>query len=375
MTPVVILSHSAARSGGELALARVAPILAKSLDLRVVCFEDGPLVEDLESAGLEVSVVPLDPAARELRRRGLGRSSFRAYRALLELAFRPALRSLVEGRALYSNSQKAHVVAGVLRATGHPGPWFVHQREYLSVNTLGVLPWVVAQTTAAASTQVIANSESTVRSIRLVRSSRKVVVSSPIDIDRFKAARGSRSSSGVLRVLMVGSLVPQKGADLLLHALSECSPSDRLQVRFAGAAHFGDDDYARHLQWEADQICRSNPHISIAFLGHVPEVPRLMADSDVLVAPSRGAEGMGQVIVQARAAGLPVIASDIPGYRDLVDPGVNGLLVPAGDHAALAAALRMVSDRTFLSRLGADSGGLEAFDDAVVSERLLRVLG
>ena len=66
----------------------------------------------------------------------------------------------------------------------------------------------------------------------------------------------------------------------------------------------------------------------------------VLADADVLCAPSLGGESFGMVLTEAFAAGTPVVASDIAGYRDVVSDGVNGLLVPRGDATALAEALR-----------------------------------
>ena len=60
----------------------------------------------------------------------------------------------------------------------------------------------------------------------------------------------------------------------------------------------------------------------------------------MLCAPSLGGESFGMVLTEAFAAGTPVIASDIAGYRDVVRDGVDGVLVPRGDAQALAEALR-----------------------------------
>ena len=67
---------------------------------------------------------------------------------------------------------------------------------------------------------------------------------------------------------------------------------------------------------------------------------RVLADADVLCAPSLGGESFGMVLTEAFAAGTPVIASDIAGYRDVVEHDANGVLVPRGDPTALAEALR-----------------------------------
>jgi phosphatidylinositol alpha-mannosyltransferase len=67
---------------------------------------------------------------------------------------------------------------------------------------------------------------------------------------------------------------------------------------------------------------------------------RVLREADVLAAPSLGGESFGMVLTEAFAAGTPVVASDIPGYRDVVRDGVDGVLVARGDATALAEALR-----------------------------------
>ena len=70
------------------------------------------------------------------------------------------------------------------------------------------------------------------------------------------------------------------------------------------------------------------------------EKQRVLERADVLCAPSLGGESFGMVLTEAFAAGTPVVASDIAGYRDVVRDGVDGLLVPRGDATALAETLR-----------------------------------
>jgi phosphatidylinositol alpha-mannosyltransferase len=73
----------------------------------------------------------------------------------------------------------------------------------------------------------------------------------------------------------------------------------------------------------------------------------------VFISPALGQESFGMVLVEAMAAGLPVVASDIPGYREVVRDEREGLLVPPGDAHALASALeRVLSDRALAARLG-----------------------
>jgi phosphatidylinositol alpha-mannosyltransferase len=99
-----------------------------------------------------------------------------------------------------------------------------------------------------------------------------------------------------------------------------------------------------------------------------------MAESDVLCAPSLEGESFGLVLVEGMAAGLPVIASAIPGYVDVLPPS-SGVLVPPGSVEALAAALEgLIVDAPRRQELGA-AGRREAvrFDWSVVGEEILAV--
>ena len=91
-------------------------------------------------------------------------------------------------------------------------------------------------------------------------------------------------------------------------------------------------------------------------LGRVDDAAkeRALRNADVLCAPSLGGESFGMVLTEAFAAGTPVVASDIAGYRDVVADGVDGLLVPRGDATALAETLRdLALDPARTARLAA----------------------
>lgn len=137
-------------------------------------------------------------------------------------------------------------------------------------------------------------------------------------------------------VLFVGHLVPVKALDVLLRAwaLLLQTPSVGAHVRLV---LIGEGTQRETLEQQARALGVAD---RVAFLGPKPQslVADWIAAADLLTLPSR-AEGSPNVVVEALASGTPVVASRVGGIPDLVDDGVTGLLVPAGDAAALADAL------------------------------------
>jgi glycosyltransferase involved in cell wall biosynthesis len=111
----------------------------------------------------------------------------------------------------------------------------------------------------------------------------------------------------------------------------------------------GDGPQRDRLRRFRDQVrIRDKVH----FLGHRGDVPRILPHLDVLWSTS-GYEGQSNAILEAMAAGVPVVATDIPGTRDLVLPGTTGYLVPLGDRAGFARYTdRLLDDAELAARLG-----------------------
>jgi glycosyltransferase involved in cell wall biosynthesis len=93
----------------------------------------------------------------------------------------------------------------------------------------------------------------------------------------------------------------------------------------------------------------------VEWWGHRDDMPRVLAQAHVVCLPSYR-EGLPTILIEAAAAGLPLVATDVPGCREVVHPGVNGLLVPARDAASLAAAMAtLAADETLRLRYGRQS--------------------
>ena len=132
-----------------------------------------------------------------------------------------------------------------------------------------------------------------------------------------------------LRLLFVGRADARKGLPVLLRAfeaLRHAGVPARLTVAGATAE-------------EVEPLLLDHEGVDVAGRVTDDEKWRLLGQADVLCAPSLGGESFGMVLTEAFASSTPVVASDIAGYRDVVRDGVDGVLVPGGDAAALGEAL------------------------------------
>lgn len=154
------------------------------------------------------------------------------------------------------------------------------------------------------------------------------------------------SDGNMLRVLAVGNLIRLKGFDVLIEAVARARGRDRIKACIVGDG----------VEEGALQALAAARGVSACFkfVGRLPvaQVPPRFADADVLVLSSYS-EGRPNVVVEALASGLPVIATDLEGVRGMVVDGDSGWLVAAGNADQLAAALDQANaDRAELHRRG-----------------------
>jgi len=180
------------------------------------------------------------------------------------------------------------------------------------------------------------------------------IVPNGVDTERFAEPSGEPAELPAgRRVLWVGRLDPRKAFPVMIGAFARLAPEfPDLSLVVAGDGR--DRDAVRML----------GPDVSerVVMLGAVPHerLPAYHAAADVFVSPATGQESFGIVLVEAMAAGVPVVATDIPGYREVVRDGVDGLLAPPHDPDALACSIRQVLREPGLAERLAAAGAVRA---------------
>ena len=165
------------------------------------------------------------------------------------------------------------------------------------------------------------------------------VIPNGVDVDRFeRAVPLARWHDGVPNLLFVGRHEPRKGLLELLKAyrlLRRDGIACRLLVVGSGPQ-----------EREARRYVLTRRLLDVEFLGRVtdPEKAQLYKTADVFVSPATGRESFGIVLLEAMAAGAPIVCSDIHGYKGVVRRGEEALLVPPGESRPLAEAIRRVLD-------------------------------
>ena len=164
-----------------------------------------------------------------------------------------------------------------------------------------------------------------------------------VDRARFRPAR-TRKTTAELRAVIVGRLTANKGAVHVLDAVAAARATGR-DVRLAVV---GDGPLEPRLRRRADELGLA---VAVTFVGRVANVEEWLWGADVALRPSY-TEGLPLAVIEALACGTPVVCSAVPGNLELVKHGINGLVFPIGDVAALSAALvKLHDDRPALERM------------------------
>jgi glycosyltransferase involved in cell wall biosynthesis len=176
--------------------------------------------------------------------------------------------------------------------------------------------------------------------------------------------RDARARLGLARdedvLVSVGRQEFQKGQRYLLEAMAELRGRPKVKLLVAGRPGHASGE----LNGFRDRLGLGD---RVRFLGHREDIPDILAAADLFVFPSLY-EGLGGALIEAMALGLPIVASELEPFREVVEEGRNALLVPAASPERLATAIASVLDDRRLARLFAKRSR-EIFEERFTLER------
>jgi len=331
---IALLSHTAFPGGAELSmLALAVELRRRDISAELILLGKGAILERAEEAGVPFHVVRLGRGAATVRRNSaLGAAPKAAY-ATLECAAR--LRTLLRRHdfaLVHANSFKAGII-GTIAARSARVPIIWHLREIAEPPGTKRSEAHVLRLFARGANAVVANSAASAAPFKdLV-----TAVHTPgLDLDRLRAVPPAPiERPDRLAVLAPGRLQWTKGQHVLIEAVRMIDECKRPSIVIAGTAADGNRSYEQHLRERAQGL-------RCAFSGHVDDLHQLLAESHLVVHSALVPESFGKVVVEAIAAGRPVLASRAGAPMDILAGELGEGLVAPGDPAALARAITAV---------------------------------
>lgn len=354
--------------GGEEAVVRLARAFdPKRVEALVVCMAEGRLTQRLAAQATPFVVI------RRPRLAGL--------RAATDLA------ALIRRRGIdivHSHTSRTHLIGRIAAwRTGAAHVATIQSPVRLDINDRAKRRWLpdaVDRIGQRWSARVIFVCEEERRRLvgRGLPQSKAVWIPNGVDLRpapeprRVAALRAKWGlEAGRPVAAMVAQLRPRKGPETLLRAIPALIRAiPQAVVVFVGDAEFVESrDYLSELRSLAERLGVEG---HAKFVGFCDDAPAALALADVSVLPSRFGEGLPLVLLESMAAGIPIVTTDIPGNREAVRDGFNGLLVPPDDPEALGRALvRLLGDADLRSRMGAEGQrlGRELYDMRLIARR------
>lgn len=390
---VLHLDHTSVPGGAEFALLRMlradaawsAYLLLAPSPERLGVYDALPA-----RVGRRISGVP-HPAG--VSGGGVFSSFAGGIRVLVQAVVTRCSRAFRSADLVDANTARA-AAYGALAAHVSRTPFVVHLRDLVGVEALGRIGYaLMVRVVLPRADGIVANSRTTLETARpfLRAGAIAEVIPSASGVRAGNAgvvwrgapdAPGEGADASVRTVGMLARIDPWKGQHVLLEAFARAfGDHDDVRLQFAGDAPFGHETHLATLRRRARDLGIA---ARVDFLGHVGDVDALLATWDVAVHASTRPEPLGQNVLQYLAAGRAVIAADEGGPAEWITDGENGLLVPPGDAAALAAALaRLGADAALRARLAAAAATTPGLlDDAAVArahaafyERVMRSVG
>ena len=350
-------------------------INAEKIDIRVCCLARGPFWQRLKDNHIPTVCIemkskldvtrPLLKLVRFIRKEGIS------------IVHTHSVRSNLIGRLAASMTKTAcvtHVHSPILRDFND------RKRCYLNE--------IIDRTTRPIARQFITVSDSLKQELitRGVPKKKVVTLHNGIDIDGFRTTEtngwtrtGIREEFGIGQnaqiIIVVALLRPRKGIEILIRALR----SVKMKIPDVHLLVVGSDsmsevpNYREKLERLAVEL---GVRSCITFTGYRKDVARILPQCDVMALPSLFGEGLPMVILEAMSEGLPVIATNVEGIPEIINPNQNGILVEPGDTEALARGLINLLMKADLRRAiipAARATIRDSFTSAIQAQKLQKI--
>ncbi len=171
-----------------------------------------------------------------------------------------------------------------------------------------------------------------------------------VDLEKFHFPRKEKNAQGPFVISMIGRITPLKGHIYFLKAMSKVIRTlPMIKIWIIGDVPEKKESYKRELE---TLVRRLGLKESVEFLGNRKDIPQLLSQTDVLVLSTITQEAFGRVILEAQAAGVPVVATRVGGVVEIIDDEQTGILVEPRDPDRMAEqVIRLLRDPKLVERL------------------------
>jgi glycosyltransferase involved in cell wall biosynthesis len=347
--------------GAEFSLLESLRYLRDSYEFCLLLPAKGSLKQKAEALGATVDILPWPDVLASTGETGKRPNLWDV--AQCALSFRRLAKQVSDWArdsrisALITNSIKCHLIGAMRPSPAEPLIWYLRdglENRFLSRRLLAAL---AGQPTAA----ICISNYIAVQARRYVSATLPLhVIYNIVDLDNFRPnlplPADLRKDPDEIWFGVVGAVTLLKGQDLFLRAAAavarELSGARFLVVGTNGYLTQRSSAFEQELAVQARQLGLEK---KVRFLGWRPDVPRIVANLDILVQSNRGPEGLGRSVLEAMACAVPVITVDRWGPAELLGAARNGLAFPYHDVEAMAERmLQLGKDQEQRKSLGAN---------------------
>ncbi len=341
----LFVTHAGAVSGAEVVLERY--LRARASEHEVLVLSSGPAAAFFAAAGVEVAALPLFDAVADVTREvGPGEAALAATRVAAGLPRLGRLLRRSEHEVVVTNSMKAHaVVAEVAYRLGRSVGIRLHDIVAPPGVSRTACVLLRRASRAAVSTAAVSGAAAdAARAIGMVRVTHfynGIAVPAPVE----------RHASSSLRVLAVSQLARWKGIHHILAAVAAARDAGvDVLLDVVGDATFGDEAYREELQRRAAEL---DLNAFVRWHGRRADLRPFYAQADIFVHLPEAPDPLPTTLIEAQSWGLPVVARNTGGIREIVVDGETGFLVPSADPQEAARLLSRLGDASLRRALGA----------------------